>query len=178
MLNLLIQKKKGFLYPIVFLLLILLNIGCGNNENNNSNTKTSRFDDVEKVRLMIENTKMASLQKVLGDTIALEGQESIILVYTGYDCGSCIEQGFDIVKRVEKMADDTQVYVVASNTSILNDQHRYDYKKFIYRDSKDLVRKQLKFYYSPTILFMKEDLKPKHVFFPGLDEMKDFKVEE
>lgn len=171
MLNLLIQKKKGFLHPIVFLLLILLNIGCGNNEKSNSNARASRFDDVEKVREMIKNTKMTSLQQVIGDTIKITDQ-TVFLIYTGYDCGNCIDEGFEIVKNIHDNLDNVKVHIIASNTNILNDQHRYNYKQYIFHDSKDRVRKQLKFYYSPAILFMKDNLKPAEVFFPGLDNEK------
>lgn len=114
---------------------------------------------------------MTSLQQVVGDTIEITGQ-SVFLIYTGYDCGNCVEKGFEIVKKIPHKLENAKVRIIASNTNILNDQHRYDYKQYIFRDNKDRVRKQLKFYYSPAILLMKDNLKPAEVFFPGLDKEK------
>lgn len=169
------KKSKAsqlkYLSVFVIFFLAIFNIGCRNSDNSNSNTKMSRYDDVDKVREMIKNTKMTSLQKVVGDTIEITGQ-SVFLIYTGYDCGNCVEKGFEIVKRIPDKLENAKVRIIASNTNILNDQHRYDYKQYIFRDNKDRVRKQLKFYYSPAILFMKDNLKPAEVFFPGLDKEK------
>lgn len=164
-------RQLNYLSVIVMLALAIINTGCWNSENSNSDTTISRYDDVEEVREMIKNTKMTSLQQVVGDTIEITGQ-SVFLIYTGYDCGNCIEKGFEIVKRIPDKLENAKIHIIASNTNILNDQHRYDYKQYIFRDSKDQVRKQLKFYYSPAILFMKDNLKPAQVFFPGLDKEK------
>lgn len=163
--------KNKHLILFIFLSLVLFYSGCRNRDTNSSNRKTSRYDDVEKVREMIKNTNMTSLQQVIGDTIKITDQ-TVFLIYTGYDCGNCIDEGFEIVKNIHDNLENVKVHIIASNTNILNDQHRYNYKQYIFHDSKDRVRKQLKFYYSPAILFMKDNLKPAEVFFPGLDNEK------
>jgi len=169
-------RQLKYLSVIVMLALVISSTGCRNSDNRRSETTISRYDDVEKVREMIKSTKMTSLKQVVGDTIEITGK-TVFLIYTGYDCGICIEKGFDIVKRILDELENAKVHIIASNTNILNDQHRYDYKQYIFRDSKDRVRKQLKFYYSPAILFMKDNLEPAEVFFPGLDKKEQLNFE-
>jgi hypothetical protein len=61
----------------------------------------------------------------VGKAISAEGkeygsEEKIILLYTSYDCQSCVVRGFEIIKRIDSLHPARKTYIIASQSKSLN----------------------------------------------------------
>ena len=67
-------------------------------------------------------------------------KQKILFLYTGYDCQSCVDKGYEIIKEMEEVG--YKVFVVSSHSNIGFDQERNDYFEYVYADEKELIRKE------------------------------------
>jgi len=154
--------KKIFIS--ILIILSILVISCGHNkqkikEVSATVTKEEKFHD------RFVNKKLLSINMILFD-----GKETlenkIILIYTGYDCQSCIDKGYLILKILHSQNSNQKIFVISSNTNISRDQARNNYYDFVYNDEKESLRKELKFIYTPIILVLDKDNCILHINFP------------
>lgn len=121
----------------------------------------------EKLANRFVGRKTTAISKV----ITTEGkeygrEEKIIFLYTGYDCQSCVDKGFEIIKRIDSLHPARTTYIITSQSNIGFDQKRNGYYKYIYNDHTELIRKELDFVPTPMIFKLNgEDIIVK-VFFP------------
>lgn len=122
--------------------------------------------------------KITSLNKIL-NTSESKTDTRILYSYTGFDCSSCVETSFQLIRGFTEK-DKQRLVTIATSSSVGNDQLRYNYEQLIYSDTNDLLRKELKYYYTPAIFIINHDNVIKDVFFvtPYRDKKKqadDFK---
>jgi hypothetical protein len=89
----------------------------------------------------------------------------LIYYYNGYDCISCVEKGFLLTKEIDNKYGVYTVNVVASNSNISREQLKYNYFEYIYNDSSELIRQELKYIPTPVMLILDENLIVKDVCF-------------
>lgn len=76
----------------------------------------------------------------------------IILLFSPFDCSTCLESAFEEIKLMEKDLSSfhpTPIAVLSEPSSI---QRRYNYPNYIFFDGEDLIRKSLKFVPTPIFL--------------------------
>ncbi len=147
------------------ILVILLFISCINDQQNRGDD-TKKNDKVkEKQKLMIVGKQMKSLRKIVGDSVDLRNR--VIFLYNGFDCQSCIDVGYSLTKNIDSLSNKQVVYVVATSTNIGRDQYRNKYYDFVYFDEHDLVRRELKYIYTPVILKLDSLNTIEDVLFPN-----------
>jgi hypothetical protein len=106
----------------------------------------------EKLAGRFTGRKTTAVGKVISaDGKGYGSEEKIILLYTGYDCQSCVDRGFEIIKRIDSMYPARKSYIITSQSNIGFDQERNGYYKYIYNDRTELIRKELDFVLTPMI---------------------------
>jgi hypothetical protein len=131
----------------------------------------------EKLQSRFVNKTLESINLILfnGEEI---NKKKIILIYSGYDCQSCVDKGFLILKTLLSQNENHKVFIISSNTNIGRDQERNNYYDFVYNDEKDLLRQELKFIYTPVLLILDKDNRIMDVYFPETNSCEQMIVEK
>ncbi|QTE23545.1 hypothetical protein [Polaribacter cellanae] len=159
------------------IILTFLIIQCKQSrEENNSISKnlSIKKNILEQQKKSIRGKKIKSLSDILEDS--LKTSNKTIFLYNGFDCGTCIDVGYEISKKIDSLNKSKKVYIISTSANIGRDQLKNSYIDYVYNDEKDLIRKELKFIYTPVFLRLDIEGSIKNVFFPNYN--RDFKAEE
>ena len=90
---------------------------------------------------------------------------AVLFLFNYYDCGTCMEHGFQAVRRIDQATHDGFVKVVASMfTEISSTQRLFGYREYVYNDARDLIRKELKYLPTPVLLIVDGDHRIRDVY--------------
>lgn len=148
---------------IVFLFLILCS--CKNKKLKDISEEPNVNNVLEQQRNAILGKKISSIVTILGDSINAENK--VILLYDGYDCENCIDVGYEMSKRIDELSDQQKVYIITTSLNIGSDQIKNGYVKYVFYDEHDIIRKELKYIYTPVLLKLDTLEKVVEVFFPS-----------
>ncbi|MDA3878840.1 MAG: hypothetical protein PF436_00495 [Prolixibacteraceae bacterium] len=115
----------------------------------------------------IKNKEVESLKLILDSTTQIAN--NIVFLYNGFDCGTCIDIGYEMAKKIDSSLNSQEVYIISTSANVGQDQLRNNYKNYVYIDEKNIIRKELKFIYTPVFLSFDADNRIKNVFFPGFN---------
>ena len=165
----------------LFILLIFL-FSCNKNGQRVKNEQIISIEETiasteEKLQDRFINKKLESVNTILFDGKAVEDKK-IILIYTGFDCQSCVDKGYLILKDLQSQNEKLKIYVVATNANIGGDQERNEFYDYIYNDKQELIRMEMKFIYTPVILVLDNDNRIIHLNFPKTNSNEKEIVEE
>ena len=136
------RKNKFF---TLFILLCII-WGCSNNQKKeNDVTKTPQKDVYNLI-----GKRVTSIDSIVSNKTC-----RFIFLFNYYDCGSCIDLGFSITKKIDSLYRNNKVAIISTMGSPSSFQKRNKYYEYIYLDSKDLIRKELKYVISYLIMNMK-----------------------
>lgn len=154
---------------IVIPLFICFLLAC---ENSNK-SKFSSSENDEKLNFQKGQIvgKSIDTKRILGDSIKINGRS--LLVYTGYDCGSCVSAAFQLVNKVDSIKKEHYFIVVEIQSNKGRDQMTYDYSNYIFSDTEDLIRKQLKYIKTPFAAHFDSLGKITSVIFPDITSKID-----
>lgn len=156
------QTNKVFI-----LLLVLLNslLGCTHRKviQNDGNMP---IEDIFNLR----GEKISSLDSIITDRIR---NYNVVFLFNYYDCSSCIDLGFTLTKKIDSLYNLKKVTIVSIMGSPSSYQRRNAYYEYIYSDSKDLIRKELKYAQTPIILLLDSSNYIKEYILPGLSTEKE-----
>lgn len=139
-------------------------------ENNSyENELRSKYNAAEKFLLF---KKIKSVKKILPDSLFSKNNYLCIMIYTGFDCGSCVEKAYVLAEEIDSLYLNNSVFIIGSKTNFGRDQLLYNYNKFVFNDSQENIRQELKFIYSPVLLLIDSIYSIKAVYFPLIDEIK------
>lgn len=174
------KKYKYYIGAIFAFVLIVYLITSHNSNIKNialiAETENNILD--YKINRNIEMSKSLINKKIKGigeivDSLEFKDSEAIVLLYNGYDCSSCIEAGFTMIKRLNSPYN---LYVVAIQTNPSIHQKRYEYFDYIYLDDGDILRQELKFVPTPLMLVIDSTYKVKDAIaidtFNGAEQRK------
>lgn len=109
---------------------------------------------------------------IIGFNIKVINEDNFLICASGekysiyYDCQSCIDKGYLIVKILNSQNSNQKIFIISSTTNIGRDQARNNYYDFVYNDENGSLRKELKFIYTPVILVLDKDNRVLHINFP------------
>ena len=149
---------------ILFFLLLTLSF-CNNKDSKIIFEEPIINNVFEHQRNAILGKKINSIVSILGDSINTENK--VILLYDGYDCETCIDVGYEMSKRIDDLTAMQKVYVLTTSLSIGRDQAKNAYTNYVYYDEHDIIRKELKYIYTPILLKLDSVSKVEEVFFPN-----------
>ncbi|HRK53807.1 MAG TPA: hypothetical protein PK185_07825 [Cyclobacteriaceae bacterium] len=157
---------------LTFCILIILVCGCKEKGGHEFSTETN-IKEAENLAFQesLIVGKSINLDGIFGDTLSTSSRA--ILMYTGYDCQSCIDSGFKIVNYIDSLKKSEYFLIAEIQSNKGKDQLRYDYSNYIYTDKDDLIRKQLKYLKTPVILFLDTANIIRKVHFPETNERVD-----
>lgn len=152
---------------ILILLLVLLFslLGC-NHRKVTPNESDMPIEDIFKLR----GKKISSLDSIITDRIR---NYNVVFLFNYYDCSSCIDLGFILTKKIDSLYNVKKVTVVSIMGNPSPYQRRNAYYEYIYSDSKDLIRKELKYAQTPVILLLDSSNYIKEYILPGLSTEKE-----
>jgi len=154
-------------YIVIGFFIILLSIFSYNNYREHLNKPISiKFaSKLSKVRKALLGKGVTSFARLIDDSLQNKNYY-IVLIYTGFDCGGCVANGFYLVRQIDSLYSQQKVFVVGSNTNFSRDQLLHEYEGYIWIDSKDIIRKELKFLATPVVLLLDRSLKILEVYLP------------
>jgi len=101
----------------------------------------------------------------------------IIYLYHQYDCITCLEAGFEITKEIDAKFPYQKVYVISLGSNTSFEQSTFKYYNYIYQDSQDFIRKELKYIPTPVMLYIDTTKTIRKILQPkayNSKEVKDF----
>jgi hypothetical protein len=158
---------------IISCFIILLLVSCLNKKQDKKINNFHKADRTESQKAMIIGKQLKSLNEIVGDSIALK--DRVIFIYNGFDCETCIDIGYAIIKKIDSLSQVQMAYVIATSTNVGRDQERNSYYNYVYFDEHDVIRRELKYILTPVIIRLDTLNKIKNVYFPTPN--RDFEME-
>jgi len=93
-------------------------------------------------------------------------KKSVVFLFNYYDCETCVDAGFCIVKKIDELSKRRMCYPIGSMLNPSSYQQRNKYYEYIYMDDKDLIRKELKYIPTPVLLLIDGDNLIQDALFP------------
>ena len=145
----------------IFILVILLFFVtcCANRQREES------ILSKEKDSFKLLGKKVASV-----DSILPYQKNKTVFLFNYYDCGSCVDAGFLITKRIDSLYGGQRVYIVSTMGDPLYYQKRNSYDYYVYLDSKDLIRKELKYIQTPIVILFDSANYVQDYIFPNVSD--------
>ncbi len=155
---------KYIFYRITILSICIVGLfsSCKTRQTNKAQIDSNNVaDSIIKVSLL--NNKCEQIKNIIPSDIT--GGDFVVLLYHGYDCDECIMTGFSLIKLIEKKHPKVFAIGIMANTSI--QQLNYNYKKYIYSDNNDIIRKELSYAPTPLLLHIDSSYIVKDVLYLG-----------
>lgn len=156
-----------FFIPMLILLWVYLNVSS-NGIANNDNVQI-KMREAEKFLL---NKNINSLSSILPDSI-ITNRAICVMLYTGMDCGTCIEKGFETINQLNQQVPQKNIAVIASKSNIGRDQLMFNYHEYIYHDERESIRRELRFIYTPVLILLDASKNIIKVYFPLTNESEE-----
>lgn len=125
-----------------------------------------KVEMIQSFKKRLLGTKLTSLETVLGDSLYGRGKPSVVFVFSGFDCGTCIGKGMTLAMKIDSICGHQQVYVVGSDANFGNLQEETGYKHYIFNDEHEAIRKQLRYFYTPVVLLLDSSEVIKDAYYP------------
>lgn len=149
----------------VHLLFLLLLIACS------SRVKQSASSVVAKSKTPnLIGKHILSIDSVVSEK---HDNQQVLYLFNHYDCGSCIDSGFQITKIIDKLCGRKTVVVIATMTDPSYYQGANDYFEYIYVDNRDFIRKELKYIQTPVLLLLNNRKEITGSVYPNVTSYED-----
>lgn len=149
----------------MYLLLIFIVFSCKSRNDYNMEKNDTKLD---KQKVFLYGKSLKSAIKIMNDSIDISGH--FLFLYNGFDCETCIKNGYRLAKAIDSLSMKQVVYVISTSANIGADQLKYDYLGYVYNDEHDLMRSELKYIYTPVFLFFDSLKKIENVYYPNYNE--------
>ena len=119
----------------------------------------------------LKGKRITSLDSLLlGD----DKKASVFFLYNYYDCNSCIDSGYQLVKRIDRYFGRKYVPVISSMGSPSHAQIRNEYVEYVYNDVNDLIRKELKYIQTPIVISLDKNNVILDYIFPNVSDEDEY----
>jgi hypothetical protein len=122
-------------------------------------------DKIQNQKSLIMGKQLKSLESIVSDSSMFK--DAVIFIYNGFDCEDCIDVGYSLVRTIDSLAQRQIVYVVSTSANVGRDQSRNNYRNYVYSDEHDLIRRELKYIYTPVLLKLNSSGVISDVYFPN-----------
>lgn len=140
----------------IVLLSIILLYSCGNG------LRSEKHNNGDNDKFHLTGKQIASI-----DSILPKDPSRILFLFNYHDCGSCVDSGFRITKRIDSIHSSKKVFIVSTMGDTQFYQLRNKYNGYIYMDHQDLIRKELKYIKTPIILSLDSTSRIVDYIFPN-----------
>ena len=160
-----IKKFSNLIFCLVFFLVI----SCEKTTKENAKTLGKQ----ERQKTSILGKEINAFKEILEKSV--NTNDKVIFFYSGFDCNTCIDIGFNIVKRIDSMSGMRKCFVIGggTQTNFHQEQQRNNYYHSIYNDPEDQVRKELKYIRTPLLLYLNELNEVSEVLFPDYNRSEE-----
>ncbi len=161
----------------LFITLLALD-GCNSNTDITGNRSSQTVQDtpspveVKSSRLKelsqeLIGQKVESFPKIIPD-FQFPESGCIVFMYSGYNCDTCIGMGFDMMNNFKESGiSPSLLWVIGSDSDIGSMQVLHHYPEMIYADTNNIVRRELKYLYTPVMFLFDNMGQIVDVFFPS-----------
>lgn len=108
-----------------------------------------------------------SIVSHLIDTI--DYRQRLYYIFNGFDCESCILNGFELIKNENIKALRRKAIVIGITPNPNPVQLLTEYNDYIFIDKSDVIRRQLKYFFTPIFILVDSQGKIMDVFYPGFE---------
>lgn len=167
------QNKRNIklLIFIFFSILILLLVYFKFSSNKITINDNLRIMLVKAEKFLL-NKKINSLSSIIPDSV-ITNRALCVMLYTGMDCGTCIEKGFETINQLSKEVHQKNIAIIASKSNIGRDQLMFNYHEYIYNDEIESIRQELRFIYTPVLILLDASKNIIKVYFPLTNESEE-----
>ena len=159
----------------IILILFILNSNIISREKTHLSKEKENIEqqaEIDNIESVFKNMEIENLDSIIDRKNRT--QKFIIYLFDTYDCETCIKEGFFIIKSIMRN-NKVQVFPVLTIGNPSFFQKLYNFNEYIYLDNKDLIRKDLKYIPTPSILYIDGNNCIIEAFFPQKGkEYKDF----
>lgn len=152
---------------LILLLCALTCFSCNEKKSQKIVLETDKNTDPFRLKGM----RVTSLDSILQDN---DKNADIVFLYNFYDCGSCIDSGFQLVKQIDKFYKRKSVPIISSMGSPTLYQLRNQYFEFVYSDTNDLIRKELKYVQTPIMIRVDSNRMILDYLFPNVSDKNEY----
>ena len=135
---------------LLFSLPLIVFVACSS-EKRNRVQEMALLNEKSKDVEFLKGKTLLSVDSILGSD---EKKNRILYVFNYYDCDDCIKKGFKAVEFLDKNRKESVEVIVSMFQEITSTQRRCGYRGYIYKDEKDLIRKELKYAPTPMMLIL------------------------
>lgn len=152
---------------IIVLFCILTCLSC-----NKRKSQTIVLVPEEKIDpFRLKGMRVTSLDSILQGK---DRNADIVFLYNFYDCGSCVDSGFQLVKRIDDFYKNKSVPIISSMGSPTLYQSRNQYFEYVYSDTNDLIRKELKYVQTPIMIKVDSNRIILDYLFPNVSDENEY----
>ncbi len=148
--------------PILLIILVLIAL-CGCKHKTIDMTPLNEKLKIQKESLA--KNKITCLKAIIGDSI--NNVNHVIFLYNGFDCITCIDKGYELAKKIDSIVQKQTVQIISTSANIGADQLRNEYMHFVHNDEHDLIRRELKYLYTPVLLSFDSTNRIDAIFYPN-----------
>ena len=134
--------------------ILLTAFAACSSEKRNRAQEMALLNEKSKDVEFLKGKTLHSVDSILGSD---EKKNRILYVFNYYDCDDCIKKGFKAVEYLDKNRKESVSVIVSMFQEITSTQRRSGYRGYIYKDEKDLIRKELKYAPTPMMLILDEE---------------------
>lgn len=160
---------------LLFVITIFM-FNCAEKKEQNQIKKNKVTKLFDRQASKILNQKLESLQPILGDSI--DYRNKVIMIYNGFDCNTCVDFGFNMIKRIDSLSNYKKGYIVSSQSSDHYYQSKNEYFHYVFNDKNDLIKKELKYIHTPVLFYIDDQNRISKVLFPNYDRSEGVLKEE
>lgn len=77
---------------------------------------------------------------------------AVLFLYNRFDCFSCMRSGFYLAGKIDSLSGRQRVFVVGIMANQGKEQEAFGYRKYIYSDPQDTIRRKLRYVPTPILI--------------------------
>ena len=155
-----VNKMKKFYLSLIFIFLISsinATYAYGNNDK--------KIEKLIKIKTRFKGKKLEAIDSIIKKSE--NGDKShVVFLFTGYDCGNCVTKGIELAQFVDNMNKKKTVDIIASNANVNQYQLQTGYEHYIHTDNEEIIRKELKFIFTPVFFLLDDNNIIIDMYFP------------
>lgn len=153
------------------LILLFCALTCFSCDSKKSRTILVEQEQKDTDPFKLKGMRITSLDSILQ---GMDKNAEMILLYNFYDCESCVDSGFQLVKRLDEFYKRKSVPIISSMGSPTPYQSRNQYFEYVYSDTNDLIRKELKYVQTPIMIRVDSNRVILDYLFPNVSDDNEY----
>lgn len=134
-------------------------------------------EQIVHMKQRIVGKKLHAIQTILDDSLHTEEGSFVAFVFSHFDCMTCVVESIALAQQIDAQAGCRRVYLIGSQANYEMLRQETGYAHHMFDDQANLIREELKFFYTPVFLLLNEALIVQDIFYPWRGDDARFREE-